>query len=332
MPEVRYFGRPGQKVPHRMNRMTSDYNSTTDDVLAGIDLTGKTAIVTGASGGLGEETARALAAHGASVTIAARDPDKLAVAARHIRETTGSEVETGVIELDKPASVGAFAGQWLAEHDKLHILINNAGVMGLPLTRTTEGWELHFATNHLGHFLLTNLLVPALKGGAPARVVSVSPSGHNVAAIDFDDVNFEMREYSEITSYCQSKTANIWFANELDRRFKDEGVRAFSLHPGRIRTDLARHLTEELWNELIQIVKTRSGGYVPTKTIPQGAATSCWAATSPDLDGYGGLYLVDCQIAQPGDNVDKNHASWAYDEEGAAKLWQLSNSLFGTDF
>ena len=312
--------------------MTYGATSTTDDVLTGVNLTGKTAIVTGASGGLGEEIARALAAHGANVTIAARSTDRLKNAAERIRANTGRDVGTGLIELDKPAAVRGFAEQWLAEHTSLNFLINNAGIMACPLTRTAEGWEMQFATNHLGHFLLTNLLVPALKAAAPARVVSVSSAGHHLTAVDFEDVNFETREYSEVLAYGQSKTANIWFANELDERLQGDGARAFSLHPGGIHTDVGRHLTEELLNDIMEIMRTRGGGGAPMKSIPQGAATSCWAATAPDLEGRGGLYLVDCQVAEPGDNINTHHAQWAYDKDGAARLWDLSNEMLETAF
>ena len=311
--------------------MNFDSTSTTDDVLSGIDLGGRTAIVTGASGGLGEETARALAAHGAYVTIVARSQDKLDAAAARIKEATGHEVETGTLELHKPATVRAFAEKWLADHDKLHILINNAGIMMCPLTRTKEGWELQFATNHLGHFLLTNLLVPALKNAASARVVSVASAGHNVATVDLDDVNYERREYDPIEAYGQSKTANVWFASEFDKRFQSAGIRAFSLHPGGIQTDLGRHLTEDVLKELLELIRAR-GGEEGGKTIPQGAATSCYAATSAELDGKGGLYLVDCQVARAGNSITADHAPWAYDETGAARLWDVSNKLLGTEF
>ena len=312
--------------------MGFDLHSTADDVLSGIDLSGKTVIVTGASAGIGEETARAMVAHGAAVTLAARSPEKLAAVAERIHDSTGHKVEIGVLELDKPASVRAFAAAWLAQHDTLDILVNNAGIMACPLTRTTEGWELQFATNHLGHFLLTNLLLPALKAGAPSRVVSVSSGGHNMAAVEFDDVHYERREYSEMDAYGQSKTANIWFANELDRRFKDEGIRAFSLHPGGIQTELARYLTDEVMSDIMKVIEARADGGEPMKSVPQGAATSCWAATSADLDGKGGLYFVDCQVAPAGENISKHHAPWAYDEHGARRLWDVSNRMLGTDY
>ena len=312
--------------------MAFDQSSTTDDVLAGIDLSGKTAIVSGATAGLGEETARALAAHGADVTILGRGQDKLDAAAARILETTGRGVETGVLELGKPTTIRAFTEGWLAAHGRLDFLINNAGIMMCPLTRTAEGWEMQFATNHLGHFLLTNLLMPALKVSGAARVVSVSSAGHNMAPVDLDDIHYDNRAYDPIDAYGQSKTANIWFVNELDRRRKADGIRGFSLHPGGIHTDLGRHLTPEIYDALMEIIRTRGGGDGEMKTIPQGAATSCYAATSPKLDGKGGLYLVNCAVAEPGDHIVLNHAPWAFDPESESRLWEMSNRMLGTDF
>ena len=180
--------------------MALGFNSTTDDVLAGVDLTGKTILVTGASGGLGEETARALAARGAGVTIAARSQDKLDAAAARIGKGTGRTVETGLLALDRPESVRTFAETWMAGHDQLNVLINNAGVMACPLSRTREGWEMQFATNHLGHFLLTNLLLPALKKGAPGRVVNLSSAAHLYATVDLEDPNFVSRATTPTTT------------------------------------------------------------------------------------------------------------------------------------
>lgn len=312
--------------------MTFGKTSTTDDVLAGIDLSGKTAIVTGASGGLGEETARALVAHGANVTILARSQEKLDAAAARIKNATGRDVETGTLELHKPATVRAFVENWLSSHDTLDILVNNAGIMMCPLSRTDEGWEMQFATNHLGHFLLANLMVPAMKKSGSARVVSVASAGHAMASVDFDDIQYEHRDYDPIDAYGQSKTANVWLANEMDRRFKDDGIRAFSLHPGGIQTDLGRHLTPDVLERLMEIVRSGGGGNGEYKTIPQGAATSCYAAASPELNGKGGLYLVDCAVAEAGDDLFANPAKWAYDSEAAAKLWDVSNEMLSTEF
>ena len=311
--------------------MAFGFNSTTDDVLAGVDLTGKTILVTGASGGLGEETARALAARGASVTIAARSQDKLDAAAARIGKGTGNTVETGLLALDRPESVRTFAEAWMAGHDQLNILINNAGVMACPLSRTKEGWEMQFATNHLGHFLLTNLLLPALKKGAPGRVVNLSSAAHLYATVDLEDPNFVSRDYNPQVAYGQSKTANIWFTRELDKRLAGDGIRAFAVQPGGIHTDLGRHMSQEQLNATLQYMEDQG---VALKTIPQGAATTCWGATSSDLKGKGGGYLEDCGVAgpSPGPEEPLGYAPHAVDARGAANLWVLSNKLLGTEF
>ena len=311
--------------------MSFDHNTTTDEVLAGVDLSGARALVTGASGGLGEETARALAAKGAAVTIAARDSAKTEAAAARIRESTGNEqVDTGLLELDKPASVQAFAEDWLSRHDRLNLLINNAGVMACPLTRTAEGWELQFATNHLGHFLLTSLLVPALKAGAPARIVNLSSSGHRRSPVHLDDPHFEHRDYDPFEAYGQSKTANIWFSMELNKRLAESGITANAVHPGGIVTDLGRHLSDEIRATMTEQLE-KSG--IQLKSVPAGAATSVWAATTAELEGRGGLYLEDCHIADPAEEGGSSgYAPHAYDEAGAAKLWSLSEELLGRSF
>lgn len=312
--------------------MAFGFNSTTDDVLSGCDLSSKIVMVTGASSGLGEETARAMAVHGADVTIVARSTDKLKAAAERIRSVALGNVEIGALELDKPESIRAFTLDWLSRHNKLDILINNAGIMGTPFLRTPEGWELQFATNHLGHFLLTGLLLPALKAAAPARVVNLSSAGHWFSPVVFDDIHFEHRDYDKMLAYGQSKTANIWFATELNRRLSPDGVTSFAVHPGGIKTDLSRHLSEEDMQNLLALIEEAG---VLLKTIPQGAATSCWAAVSPELNGKGGLYLEDCHIAEVGkgsDMMSGGYASHAYDADGARRLWTLSNELLGTSF
>ncbi|MBT4162538.1 MAG: SDR family NAD(P)-dependent oxidoreductase [Gammaproteobacteria bacterium] len=308
--------------------------TTTDEVLKGIDLTGKIAIVTGASGGLGAETARALASKGCSVTIAARDLSRAEAMAAEIRTSTGNDsIDVGELELDKPDSVRRFASNYLANHDSLNILINNAGVMACPLDRTAEGWEMQFATNHLGHFLLTCLLSPALVNGAPARVVNLSSGGHNFGPIDFDDIHFNHRDYDKFASYGQSKSANILFSIELDNRLKDRGVRANAVHPGVIVTDLGRHMTQE---DIEAITGNRPEGSPPMeyKEVPAGAATSVWLATSPELEGTGGQYAQDCQLVAP-DGPEAGTggwASWAQGDDNAARLWTLSEGMLGETF
>jgi len=308
------------------------FASTTDEVLEGIDLSGKLALVTGGSGGLGEETARALAAHGARVVLTARDVPKGEAAAEAIRKSTGNaNVTVGELELDSLASIRAFAERFLAEHRALNLLINNAGVMACPFSRTHDGFELQFGTNHIGHFLLTNLLVPALLRGAPARIVNLSSGGHRFSNVLFDDPNFERTEYSKWTGYGQSKTANVLFSVELDRRLRDRGVRAFAVHPGAIVTELGRHLVRE---DVEMLGRARPGGAkMKYKQVPSGAATSCYAATSPDLEGLGGVYLEDCHVAEvnDGDAAD-GVRSYALDPKGAARLWEISERLVGQRF
>jgi len=317
--------------------MSFGFDSTADDVIADIDLSGKRAIVTGSSGGLGEETARALASKGAAVTITARDVPKGEAVAAAIRESTGNDnIEVRKLELADLDSVREFAEGWRAEHAKLDLLINNAGMMACPLTRTDAGWEAQFATNHVGHFLLTCLLAAELKAAAPARIVNLSSAGHHFAPVDFDDPFFENREYDKWASYGQSKSANILFSVGLEQRLGAAGVHAVAVHPGGIMTELGRHLTDE---DIATMVE-RAGVDDPEafqagfKSIPQGAATSVWAATSAELEGRGGLYLEDCHVAGPGDGGLRSggYAQWALDPEGAEKLWALSERLVGEQF
>jgi NAD(P)-dependent dehydrogenase (short-subunit alcohol dehydrogenase family) len=308
--------------------------TTTDEVLEGIDLTGKVAIVTGASGGLGAETARALASKGARVTIAARDLTRAETTAAAIRESTGNvNVDVGELHLDKPDSVRQFAAKYLADHDALNILINNAGIMACPLSRTSEGWEQQFATNHFGHFLLTCLLSPALIEGAPARVVNLSSAGHLRGGIDFDDIHFENREYDKFVSYGQSKTANILFSIELDRRLKDRGVRANAVHPGVIMTDLGRHMSQDDIDALMADRPEDQPAMV-FKEIPAGAATSVWAATAPELEDVGGQYALDCHLIDPNNTEAGTDmwAKWAQGEELAAQLWAITEETLGQKF
>ena len=300
--------------------------TTTDEVLDGVDLSGRLALVTGATTGLGLETARALAAAGAQVVVAARGDDKARAAMATIRESVpDARLEPGVVDLADLATVRAFAARFLSQHDALHLLVNNAGVMYTPEGRTADGFETQFGTNHLGHFVLTNLLVPALVRGAPARVVNLSSGGHFGAGIDWDDPNFERRGYDKFGAYSQSKTANILFTVELDRRLAPHGVRAYAVHPGMIVTDLGRHMTRDDFAELRERAKRGPSGGLPAyKTIPAGAATSVWAATATELAGTGGVYLADCAVAPA--------APHATDPGDARRLWALSERLVGQEF
>ena len=307
--------------------MTYGFDTTTDEVIDRVDLTGKLAVVTGASAGIGVETARALAAAGAHVVLAARNAERTEAAARSIRERVpGAILEIGRLDLTSLDNVRAFAAWFLDAHDELQLLINNAGVMYTPFERTADGFEMQFGTNHVGHFLLSCLLVPALLAGAPSRVVNLSSGGHMASDIVWDDPNFDRREYDKFAAYGQSKTANILFSVELDRRLADRGVHAYAVHPGMISTELGRYMTRDDMAALQERAKRGpSGGMPPRKSTEQGAATTVWAAIDPDLDQQGGTYLADCHVTD-------QHAPWARDRDSAARLWALSEKLVGEEF
>jgi len=307
-------------------------NSTTAEVLDGIDLRGKVAMVTGASGGLGAETARALAAKGAAVVLTARDMPKGEAVAQAIRAATGNaNVEVEELELASLASVRACARRVLARHGALHILVNNAGVMACPFSTTAEGYELQFGANHLGHFLLTCLLVPALRRGAPSRVVCLTSGGHRASPVVFEDIHFAQRPYDKWQSYGQAKTANVLFAVELDHRLGAAGVHAYAVHPGMTFTDLSRHMGQADF-ELLQT--QMAGMEIPIKSIEAGAATSVYAATAPELDGRGGIYLEDCHVAEIKDDPGGPDGvrSYAVDPALARRLWTVSEELVGERF
>jgi NAD(P)-dependent dehydrogenase (short-subunit alcohol dehydrogenase family) len=300
--------------------MTFDDKSTTDEVLAGIDLTGKRILVTGASTGLGEETTRAFAAHGAAVTMAVRDPERGAAAVDRIRAAVpDADLEVMVLDLASLADVRRFAQEFLAAHDHLDVLVNNAGVMACPQATTVDGFELQIGTNHVGHFLLTQLLLPVLGDGS--RVVALSSAGHRFSDVDLDDPNFERTAYDPWGAYGRSKTANALFAVELDRRLRDRGAHAYSLHPGGIITELGRHLTEETMAVLAESVP--AGEAIEWKTVPQGAATTVYAATATELDEHGGAYLEDCAVAVANPDPESRGGikPYAIDPARAAALW-----------
>jgi NAD(P)-dependent dehydrogenase (short-subunit alcohol dehydrogenase family) len=311
-----------------------DKESTSDQVLRGADLSGRNVLITGASGGLGAETARALAAVGARVTLAARDLTKAEAVAESIRAAGApGKVAVTALELTSLASVRDCAKRFLAEGEPLDVLINNAGIMGCDLMRTPDGWELQLATNHIGHFLLTCLLVPALRSGGAARIVNLSSAGHRLGDVDFEDPHYEKRSYDKWEAYGQSKTANIFFTLELDRRLSAHGVRAIAVHPGMIMTDLGRHLTPEDVQNLMSRADPESGR--PSfKSVEQGAATSCWAASAVELEGKGGIYCEDCNIAEQkvdGESIT-GISSHAMNPEAALRLWSLSESWVGESF
>ncbi len=314
---------------HQQYPITSPFNafSTAADVLKGQNLNGTTAIVTGGYSGLGLETTLALVGAGASVIVPARDPDKASQAVGQIEG-----VEILPMDLMDKTSIQNFANRFLERDIALPILINSAGVMATTLFRDADGHEGQFATNHLGHFRLVKALWPALARAKGARVISVSSRGHQIAGIDFDDIDFLNRPYERWTAYGQSKTANVLFAVELDKRGKEQGIRAFSLHPGQVLTNLARHLSDEeiagfdaMDNSGKPIIDPDKG----MKTPQQGAATSAWAATSPLLEGIGGLYLEDCNIApvNSGETGRKGVAAFAIEPELATRLWDLSEHI-----
>jgi NAD(P)-dependent dehydrogenase (short-subunit alcohol dehydrogenase family) len=309
--------------------------STTDEVLDGIDLSGKVAFVTGGAGGLGAETARALVSKGASVTLGVRDLAAAQEVVESIRTSTGRDaVDLAQFDLALPDSVRACAKGWLEGHDSLDLLINNAGIMACPLTRTRDGWEMQFAANHLGHFLLTGHLLPALQAGSPARIVNLSSAGHRAGNIDFDDPHYEKRAYDKWDAYGQSKTANILFTRELDRRFQGKGIRAYAVHPGVIMTKLARHLSPEDIQELMSRASAEGGPVMTFKPVEAGAATTVYAATAPELEGQGGLYLEDCHVASQAqdENAAHGYAAYAFDDAAAKRLWEVSESTLGESF
>ncbi len=314
-------------------KVTFGGQTTTDDVLEDMDLSGVTALVTGASGGLGEETARALASKGAAVTIAARNVAKAEDAAVRIRESTGNtSVDVLEVDLSVPLSVRTAAANYNGSLRRLNILINNAGVMACPLQRTSEGWEMQFATNHLGHFLFTCLLTPSLLAGAPGRIVNLTSAGHKISDVDLDDPHYERRDYDKWGAYGQSKTANVLFSVELNKRLADAGITANAVHPGGIRTELGRHLSEDDIEALTSRVES-DGGF-EFKSIPEGAATSVWAATWPELEGVGGQYMEDCHIAEVSDGAFGGNgvAPYALDAASATQLWVLSEETLGEKF
>lgn len=305
--------------------------STASDVMAGIDLRGKRAIVTGGYSGLGVVTVRHLVTAGAQVIVPARDPAR---AGEALKDLPGVEIIG--MDLMSPGSVAAFAAGIVARGTPLHLLINSAGIMATPLMRDANGHEAQFATNHLGHYRLTCGLWPVLRAAGGARVVAVSSRGHQIAGVDFDDIDFARRDYDKWIAYGQSKTANALFALALDRRGTSYGIRAFSLHPGQILTELARHLsTEEIaaFDAMDENGQPRIDPSKGMKTLEQGAATSLWCATSPLLDERGGVYCEDCNIA-PINQPDLGRvgvASWAADEPSAQRLWELSRQWTGLD-
>jgi NAD(P)-dependent dehydrogenase (short-subunit alcohol dehydrogenase family) len=318
--------------------MTASFGatSTTDDVLAGVDLSGMRILVTGVSAGLGVETARALAAHGAQVVGAARDLKKAQGATQIVRDQAANGGGLELVELDLAdlKSVRACADALLADGRPFDVVIANAGVMACPKSTTKDGFETQFGTNHLGHFVLVNRIASLIKPGG--RLVNLASAGHRFSDVNLDDPNFETTEYTEFGAYGRSKTANVLFAVEFDRRHKARGVRAAAVHPGGIQTELGRHMTPETTKAMIDSITSAqpAGEAFSWKTIPQGAATSVWAAVVADAADVGGLYCEDCHVAElqnePG--LRGGVRSYALDADNAKALWAKSEEMVGETF
>ena len=306
------------------------YRSTAQEVVAGIDLAGRHIVVTGGYSGIGTETVRALAGAGAQVVVGARRTDQ---AEEVLGEMEGA-IAVLPLDLADPASIDAFANEVASRWDRIDVLVNNAAIMANPLQRDARGYESQFATNHLGHFQLAARLWPLLAAGK-ARVVAVSSIGHRICPPDLDDPNFERRDYDKWQAYGQAKSANALFALELDRLGAPHGVRAFAVHPGGIMTALQRHLPME---EQVAMGWVDAEGNVNDrfKSTEEGAATSVWCAVSPLLQGKGGVYCEDCEVATPFDPADPRKMSgvWPHvrDESLAERLWSKSEEMTGIVF
>ena len=306
--------------------------TTAAEIMAGVDLSGTTAVVTGGYSGIGLETTRALAGAGAEVILPVRDLQKA--------ETNLSDIDGAIrlrpMDLADLVSVENFAADVAGDHDKIHLLINNAGIMACPETRIGDGWESQFATNHIGHFVLTNELTPYLKNAGGARVVCLSSTAHRISPIRWDDPHFRKEPYDKWVAYGQSKTANALFARELNHRLSGDGVQAFSVHPGGIVTPLQRHLEQE---EMIALGwldengELSEGAKAMFKSPEQGCATTLWCATSAQLNGHGGQYCEDCDIALPAEEDSPRYsrvAKWACDDEAASRLWTLTEDMLAS--
>jgi NAD(P)-dependent dehydrogenase (short-subunit alcohol dehydrogenase family) len=309
--------------------------STTDEVLEGVNLRGKRVLVTGVSAGLGVETARALAAHGAEVVGAARDLTKAKAATAGVQAAAKSGGGLELVELDLASldSVRVCANALVDAGKPFDLVIANAGVMACPYGKTVDGFETQFGTNHLGHFVLVNRIASLMKRGS--RLVNLSSAGHRYSDVDLDDPNFERTPYDPWAAYGRSKTANILFAVEFDRRHKADGVRATAVHPGGIQTELSRHIGDEGIKQLIERVNaaTRAAGEpdFKFKTIPQGAATSVWAGVVASADDVGGRYCEDCHVAEIEPDAAKRAGvkPYALNPETAKALWAKSEEMVG---
>lgn len=317
-----------------------DATSTTNEVLAGVDLSGKRVLVTGVSAGLGVETARVLAAHGAHVVGAARDLAKAEAATAVVRAdaANGGGIELIELDLASLASVRACTDALVAAGKPFDLVIANAGVMATPFGHTADGFETQFGTNHLGHFVLVNRIASLMKPGS--RLVNLSSAGHRYADVDLDDPNFEQMAYDPMVAYGRSKTANILFAVEFDRRHRDRGVRAAAVHPGGIQTELGRHMRPGVIDALIAAINAdlaAEGKTFTWKTIPEGAATSVWAGVVAAADEIGGRYCENCHVGPVVPDgtinvVSEGVRTYALDPERAQALWAKSEEMVSERF
>jgi NAD(P)-dependent dehydrogenase (short-subunit alcohol dehydrogenase family) len=312
--------------------------STTDEVLEGVDLRGKRVLVTGASAGLGVETARTLAAHGATVVGAVRDLDKGHKATEIVRKDAahGGSIELVELDLASLKSVRACADALVKAGKPFDVVICNAGVMACPQGKTADGFETQFGTNHLGHFVLVNRIASLMHKGS--RLVNLSSAGHRFSDVNIEDPNFAHTPYTEFGAYGRSKTANILFAVEFDRRHKADGVRATAVHPGGIQTELGRYMTPELIQNMLKNIEdaNKAAGAPPFewKTIPQGAATTVWSGFIAQADEVGGKYCEDCHVAELQENPDARSGVRAYalNADHAKALWAKSEAMVGEKF
>ena len=302
--------------------------STAEEVVSGLDLSGQVIIITGTTSGLGEESARVLAARGAQVAMLARDPQMNLEAADRIRSSVpNAELSIHQVDLANLASVVRFTAEATDEFDRIDVLMNNAGVMCCPFARTADGFEMQFGTNHLGHFALTARLLPLLRQAEKPRVVTLSSGGHRISDVDLEDPNFENTPYDPWLSYGRSKSANVHFAAELARRFGDQML-SVSVHPGAIPTNLGRHMTKEMLEGMRARAKASSpsGQGLQMKSLESGAATQVWAASAPEVADNNGKYLADCSVAEPGLG-EIGYAPHIYNPATESALWELSERL-----
>jgi NAD(P)-dependent dehydrogenase (short-subunit alcohol dehydrogenase family) len=317
--------------------------STTEDVLSGVNLSDKRILVTGVSAGIGVETARSLVAHGAQVVGAARDLNKAKTATEQVRkdaEANDGSFELVELDLANLKSVRACADGLLAKGESFDVIIANAGVMATPLGHTADGFETQFGTNHLGHFVLVNRIASLIRNGG--RLINLSSAGHRYSNVDLDDPNFERTTYEPFVAYGRSKTANILFAVAFDKRYRDRGVRAAAVHPGGIKTELGRYVEpgrmEKVVSEINQQLAAQGKGPFQWKSIPQGAATSVWAAVVATADEIGGRYCENCHVGNTVPNgmpitaVSEGVRGYALDPNNAEALWKKSEELVGESF